>query len=64
MTKRRSLPSQDDQKDTAEVLVGTIRIRGDWARKVSGDADKGAKAPQAANDDYAEHALFATRKGS
>ncbi|SMP22587.1 hypothetical protein [Shimia sagamensis] len=65
MTKSRSLPSNDDQSQTAnDTLVGTIRISGDWARKVRGDADKSAPAPQAANDDYAEHALFASRKSS
>ena len=65
MTKSRSLPSKDDQSQTAnDTLVGTIRISGDWARKVRGDADTNAPAPQAANDDYAEHALFASRKRS
>ncbi len=62
MTKRRSLLSEEDQINTTETLVGTIRISGDWARKVRGETD--APAPQAANDDYAEHQLFAVRKSS
>ncbi|WP_299424473.1 hypothetical protein [uncultured Shimia sp.] len=65
MTKSRSLPSKDDQSQTTnDTLVGTIRISGDWARKVRGDADTSAPAPQAANDDYAEHRIFAARKSS
>ena len=60
MTKRRSLPSEDDQTET---LVGTIRIRGDWARKVRGELTE-TPAQEAANDDYAEHQLFAARKSS
>ncbi len=62
MTKRRSLLSEEDQNTATETLVGTIRISGDWARKVRGETD--APAPQAANDDYAEHQLFAARKSS
>ncbi len=62
MTKRRSLLSEEDHSTAEETLVGTIRISGDWARKVRGEAD--TPAPQAANDDYAEHELFATRKSS
>lgn len=62
MTKRRSLLSEEDQSNTTETLVGTIRISGDWARKVRGETT--APAPQAANDDYAEHQLFAARKSS
>ncbi len=62
MTKRRSLLSEEDQSNTTETLVGTIRISGDWARKVRGETV--APAPQAANDDYAEHQLFAARKSS
>ncbi|MCH2066158.1 hypothetical protein [Shimia sp.] len=63
MTKRRSLLSEEDQSHaTTDTLVGTIRISGDWARKVRGETD--APAPQAANDDYAEHQLFAARKSS
>lgn len=62
MTKRRSLLSEEDQRTIADTVVGTIRISGDWARKVRGESD--APAPQAANDDYAEHQLFAARKSS
>lgn len=62
MTKRRSLLSEEDQSTATDTLVGTIRISGDWARKVRGEAE--APAPQAANDDYAEHQLFAARKSS
>jgi hypothetical protein len=63
VTKSRSLPSNDDQsRATSDTVVGTIRISGDWARKVRGEAD--APARQAANDDYAEHRIFAARKSS
>ncbi len=65
MTKSRSLLSEQDQSEaTNDALVGTIRISGDWARKVRGDTDTRAPAPQAANDDYAEHRIFAARKSS